>query len=79
MEASPVCQERAPGFGEKVPVYLLNPLKSFITSPARINPATEGTKAILPGAILPAVPFFSWGIGTPFSSYSLDGTGSSLE
>ena len=71
-------------FRRKVPVYRTLKTqsaleRSFITSPARINPATEGTKAMLPGAIRPAVPFFSLSMRFPSSSYSLDGTGSSLE
>ena len=31
---------------------LFTPVKSFITSPAIIRPATEGTKATLPGIFL---------------------------
>lgn len=32
---------------------------SFITSPAIIKPATDGTNDVLPGAGLPAFPFVS--------------------
>lgn len=53
--------------------------RSLITSPAKIKPATDGTKAMLAGAIRPAVPFFSRSKRFPSSSYSLEGTVSSLE
>ncbi len=35
-----------------MPVFFLSyPIKSFITSPAIINPTTGGTNALLPGIV----------------------------
>lgn len=37
--------------------YVVLFVKSFITSPAMIRPATEGTKAVLPGISLRSVQY----------------------
>lgn len=37
----------------------LKPVMSFMTSPAIINPTTDGTKAVLPGTCLRCVQFLA--------------------
>ena len=64
------------------PLYLI---RSLMTSPAMISPATDGTNAVDPGVLLLPVPFRSApGIPSPSSAEPVDGSakgviGSSFE